>query len=155
MECRSRCWTIASALCLLAMATQLCDASPLMSVASDAPKQRDKRSAAINDETVWSTGTDTSEVTSRCSTGSESQHRCCHLPQKIVNIDRTPDTCTPLLYNELGNAQKLSFPLGDPPLPSNTWIVAPTQVHAPNGISISSAVLTQLVGYDKQTTLHR
>jgi len=56
-------------------------------------------------------------------------HRCCHLPNKVENIDRTPDIP--------GRCAKMPLPRA----PLEYMVPWLTRVHTPNGISVGSAVL--------------
>jgi len=61
----------------------------------------------------------------------------------------------PTLYNgEEHGPPKLPLPLGGSWLPPNTWFLGPTQVHNPNGISISLAVFAGLTLVTNRHTDH-
>jgi len=69
---------------------------------------------------------------------SERERTCCHLPNNVENIDRTPGISDTLQSPKSACSLEWSRP------PSNTSFSGPTQVCIPNGISVGSAVLTQL-----------
>ena len=68
--------------------------------------------------------------TSCCSTDSERTHRCCHLLNKVENIDRMPD-----IFYAFQCAQRCPkiapSPYGKPG-PHLTWFIGPIRVHSPN-----------------------
>jgi len=63
-------------------------------------------------------------VTSCCSIESERPHRCCHLPNKVENIDRTPDILYTLQWT--GRCSKI-VPSERIRAPSNIWRFDPPE----------------------------
>ena len=77
------------------------------------------------------------------STDSERPHRCCHLPNKVENIDCTPDILYTLQLTGRSPLQ-INFPYPLMIRAPKMWLWGPTWVHTPNGTSIGSSVFVGL-----------
>ena len=82
-------------------------------------------------------------ITTCCSTDCEKPHRCCHLPNYVENIDRTPDISCNLQLSGSDIPQSAPSPGGS--MPHQNMVTWAHKSTPPNGISILSAVLAQIM----------